>query len=90
MVYHELGTEGRNYDLAGLRGAVSAAAETRDRTLTVGLDSVGFIDAEVIRELIKGLRHLRETGGAIRLKMTRASSIASMRMMGLDRVFTIV
>lgn len=87
MVQHQLAPAGRSYDFAALRTAVDSALTSNERTLIVDLDSVGFLDAGVIRELIRGLRRLREHGGTMYVASTRGSIHASLRALGLDRVF---
>jgi anti-anti-sigma factor len=87
MVRHQLASIGRDYDFESLRSAVDAALNTNERSLTVDLDGVGFLDAAVVRELIRGLRRLRDRGGTMYVASTRGSIHTSLRALGLDRVF---
>ena len=90
MLYFQLASTGRTYDFPALREAVASALEHRERSLTVGLDAIGFLDDAIIRELIKALRNLREIGGSMKLHVSNPRIVNALRMMGLDRVFTIV
>lgn len=87
MLRHQLTSIGRHYDFSSLRRAVDTAAKSEERTLVVDLDGIGFLDATIIRELILGLRRLRDRGGALRVAATRPAVMSSLRATGLDRVF---
>lgn len=86
MVRHQLGSAGRSYDFAALHTAVDTALNTREQTLVVDLDGVGFIDNAVIRELILALRRLRDRGGSLYVTYTRPSIQSSLCALGLERV----
>lgn len=87
MLQHRLCPTPADYDFVGLRQAVDAALHTQERTLVVDLDGVGFLDAAIIRELIRGLRRLRDRGGNLQVKTSRPAVILSLRATGLDRIF---
>ena len=87
MLRHQLTSVARHYDFSSLRQAVDTAVRSDERALVVDLDEIGFLDATIIRELILGLRRLRDHGGTLRVSATRASVISSLRDTGLDRVF---
>jgi anti-anti-sigma factor len=85
--YHRLASTATAYDFAAFRDAVDAALATKERTLAVDLDEIGFLDAAVIRELIRALRRLRDRGGNLSVEATRPGVLTSLRATGLDRVF---
>lgn len=87
MVRHQLAPLGNDYDFPALRKAVDTALVTKERALVVDLDGVGFLDAGVIRELIRVLRRMRDRGGTVYLASTRDVIHTSLRVLGLDRVF---
>ena len=87
MFHHRLRPTATEYDFAALRGAVDAALGTPERLLVVDLDAVGYLDAAVIRELIRGLRRLRDKGGDLHVEATRAALLTGLKTTGLDRVF---
>ena len=87
MHYHRLETTTTAYDFDSLHAAVDGALRSRERSLVVDLDAIGYLDAEVIRELIKGLRRLRDVGGNLRVEATRPAVLLSLKSTGLDRVF---
>ncbi|MBV8425166.1 MAG: STAS domain-containing protein [Candidatus Eremiobacteraeota bacterium] len=87
MLNHRLRPTPVDYDFIGLRGAVDDALATPDRALVVDLDGVGFLDAAIIRELIRGLRRLRERGGSLRVQASRPAVVLSLKATGLDRIF---
>lgn len=87
MHYHRLAPTATTYDFAALRDAVDAALATKERVLAVDLDGIGFLDAAVIRELIRALRRLRDRGGNLSVEATRPGVLASLRVTGLERVF---
>jgi anti-anti-sigma factor len=87
MLRHRLSSLGHTYDFSSLRRAVDAALRTSERALMVDLDAIGFLDAAIIRELILGLRRLRERGGTLRVCATRPAVVSSLQTTGLDRVF---
>ncbi|MGH7659290.1 MAG: STAS domain-containing protein [Vulcanimicrobiaceae bacterium] len=87
MLWHRLSSLGHSYDFSALRRAIDAALRTRERALVVDLDAIGFLDASIIRELILGLRRLREYGGTLHVSATRPAVMSSLQATGLDRVF---
>lgn len=87
MVHHRLQTIAAEYDFGGLHDAVDAALSTPERALIVDLDAIGFLDAAVIRELIRGLRRLRDKGGMLRVQASRPAVLQSLKTTGLDRIF---
>lgn len=89
MHYHRLASTATEYDFAALKDAVDAALATKERVLAVDLDGIGFLDAAVIRELIRALRRLRDRRGNLAVEATRPGVLTSLRATGLDRVFRI-
>ena len=87
MLHHRLQPTATEYDFAALRFAVESALGTPERELSVDLDAVGFLDAGVIRELIRALRKLRDKGGNMHVEATRPAVLTGLRVTGLDRVF---
>jgi len=90
MIRHQIASTGRNHDFASLRTAVDDALKTNERSLIVNLDGLDVLDESVIRELIRGLRRLRDRGGTMYVASTRGSIHASLRALALDRVFRTV
>lgn len=90
MNTHTFGTAHRTAELAALRAAVGLTLERGERELTVGLDGVSWLDAELLHELIRGQRRLREVGGSLRLAIPRPELVTALRTMGLDRVFVVL
>lgn len=72
-----------------LAGADAAIAE-HDLSLTVGLDDLNGLDADVMGTLIVALRRMREAGGTVTLHVTRPALLDALSVSGLDRVFTLV
>jgi len=87
MFHHRLQATATEYDFTALHGAVEMALGTPERELSVDLDAVGFLDASVIRELIRGLRKLRDKGGNMHVETTRPAVLTGLRATGLDRIF---
>lgn len=87
MLRHQLASTGKGYDFLTFRLAVDEALLGRDRSLIVDLDQIGFLDALVIRELIRALRRLRDRGGTLYVLANRPPVICALRATGLDRVF---
>ena len=87
MMRHQLTSVGRFYDFSALRRAIDSAVCSDERALIVDLDAIGFLDATIIRELILGLRRLRDRGGTLLVAATRPGVVSSLKATGLDRVF---
>ncbi|MBV8600128.1 MAG: STAS domain-containing protein [Candidatus Eremiobacteraeota bacterium] len=87
--YHRLTSDGPTYDFQGLRESVSSTLKNGERTLTVDIDAIGYLDPAVIRELVLGLRRLREVGGTLRLQTTRPGIAKALCSIGLDKVFRV-
>jgi len=90
MHTHTFGTSAHRLELAALRSAVVSTLEAGGRELTVGLDGVTWLDAELLHELIRGQRRLREVGGTLRLANPRPEFVRALENMGLDRVFKVL
>ena len=90
MHTHTFGTAHRAAELAALRAAIGLTLERGERELTVGLDGVNWLDADLLHELIRGQRRLREVGGSLRLAVPRPELLTALQTMGLDRVFAVV
>lgn len=91
MLYHQLGASAAAaHNFAELRAVVDIAVNTQERDVVIGLDSIASLDDDVIRELIRALRRVRDVGGALHLDTTRSSVLAALQATGLDRIFPVV
>ena len=88
-MYHQLGSGPIPDEVVALRGAVEQAS-AGGKTLTVGLDALSALEAQVLNGLIAGLRRLRNAGVSLRLHVTRRELLKTLDVTGLDRVFEIV
>ena len=87
MLRHQFSSLGHSYDFSSFRRSVDEALRTSERVLMVDLDAIGFLDSAVIRELILGLRRLRERGGTLCVSATHPGVMSALQATGLDRVF---
>ena len=87
--YHTLGKIGATYDFEQMHAAIGAATDDREAYVTIGLDCVDLLDATVLRELIRGVRKIRETGGGLRLHVTRPALASALQAIGLEKIFEI-
>jgi anti-anti-sigma regulatory factor len=88
--YYSLTTAGTAYDFAGLRAAVSATIMARERSMTIDLDSLADLDADVMRELIRDVQKMHEVGGTLSLHVTRPEILDALKTAGLHKVFNLV
>ena len=84
---HRLQSHGPVYDFDGLRASVKSTLASGERSLTVDIDSIGYLDPAVIRELILALRRFRDVGGTVRLQTTRPGLVYALKSIGLDKIF---
>jgi anti-anti-sigma regulatory factor len=82
IVYHEFA------NAAGVDAAVEQALQSGIRTLVIGLDAAPSLNDATIRDLIRALRRMRETGGNVALHVTRPDLLHALHRTALDRVFT--
>jgi len=87
--YHPLCRVGRTYDFETMHAVIAASGRVHEPCVTVGLDSIDMLDATVVRELVRGLRKIRETGGILRLHVTRPDLASALRGIGLESIFQI-
>ena len=87
--YHPLCRVGRTYDFETMHTVIAASGRLHEACVTIGLDSVDMLDAAVVRELIRGLRKIRETGGVLRLHVTRPDLSSALQAIGLESIFQI-
>jgi anti-sigma B factor antagonist len=71
---------------AGIKRDIAAGADS----IAIDVDDVDVLDSPVIAALISILRDSRERGATVRLRATRAGILDTLRVTGLDQVFTIV
>ncbi len=65
------------------------AAVARGRRVMVDLDAMPVLDNPALRGLIMMLRRVREAGGELILKVTRADLRSTLALTALDRVFEV-
>jgi anti-anti-sigma regulatory factor len=89
-MYYKLASQDQTPIARQLLGAVDAAAQKNEPALTVGLDELASLDTKAMNGLITALRRMRDTGGTVRLHVTRHDLLGTLAETGLDRVFEIV
>jgi anti-anti-sigma factor len=72
-----------------LRSEASRALDDGARALAVDVEDVAILDSQVIAALIAILREVRERGASMHLRAHRQSLLDTLRITGLDQVFTV-
>lgn len=89
-MYVRLAPQGNGEARESLQKIAEEALAAKERALTVGLDDLPALDADVMGGLIVALRRMREAGGSVALHVTRPDLLGALAVSGLDRVFKIV
>jgi anti-anti-sigma regulatory factor len=76
--------------LRAFRASVVALLKAGVRAMLVDIDGVERLDAPVIAALIVGLRESRDRSAVLSLRVSRRPLIETLRVTGLDQVFTLV
>jgi len=83
-------TEAASADaLQSVRHAAAGAMDAGAERIIIELDAAPVLDARVIAALVSVLRDARERGVAMTLRASRASILDTLRITGLDKIFTI-
>ena len=69
---------------------IQEATETGAKEVTLALDGLAMLDAFAIRRLITVLRRTREAGGDVKLAVSRADLLRTLRVTALDKVFQLI
>lgn len=72
-----------------LEAAMVGAVRKGDGTVVLALDKVPQFDNKAIRAIITLLRRVRERGGDVSLRTSRADVIRTLSVTGLDHVFRV-
>ena len=72
-----------------LEEAMVGAVRKGDDRLVLAVDGVGQFDNSAIRAIITLLRRVRERGGDVSLRTSRADVIRTLSVTGLDHVFRV-
>ncbi|MEO9170320.1 MAG: STAS domain-containing protein [Candidatus Baltobacteraceae bacterium] len=76
--------------LATIQTAVVSAFEAGAARVVLNLDALEHLESKDVRGLILLLRRSREVGGELALQVSRPEILRSLKVMALDRLFTIV
>lgn len=75
--------------LTVLRADAGRALDEGAHGLAVDVEDVAVLDSQIIAALIAILREVRERGASMQLRAHRQSLLDTLRITGLDRVFTV-
>lgn len=76
--------------LRAFRAEVVRALDAGTKALLVDIDAIATLDSPAIAALIVALRAARERSAALSLRVSRRHLLDTLRVTGLDQVFTIV
>jgi anti-anti-sigma factor len=76
--------------LQAFRRVVCAAVDAGHSNIEIDVDDVGVLDSSAISALLAILRKARERRTYVALRASRKSILDTLRVTGLDQVFTVV